>query len=159
MAAQVVRPQCMIFAINNRIFYNVGSYLEIPQHDPNTSYLPVINRIKLNQLYFYEGWLPPKLSLEFYYAVCRCGFSCFQWCFWCYELYLTCSRWCSPKRRCCFVGSVWCYHRERTVLLSRESVNKQTKRINSLRLSPHLISSILRDFTGKTTAYKSCVTL
>ena len=61
----------------------------------------------------YEGWLPPKLSLEFYYAVCRCGFSCFQWCFWCYELYLTCSRWCSPKRRCCFVGSVWCYAKPR----------------------------------------------
>ena len=31
--------------------------------------------------------------------------------------------------------------------------------MNSLRLSPHFISSILRDFTGKTTAYKSCVTL
>ena len=45
--------------------------------------------------------------------VCRCGFSCFQWCFWCYELYLTCSRWCSPKRRCCFVGSVWCYAKPR----------------------------------------------
>ena len=30
--------------------------------------------------------------------------------------------------------------------------------MNSLCLSPHLISSILRDFTGKTTAYKSCVT-
>lgn len=34
MAAQVVRPQCMIFSINNRILYNVGSHLEIP----NTSY-------------------------------------------------------------------------------------------------------------------------
>ena len=62
---------------------------------------------------FYEGWLPPKLSLEFYYAVCRCGFSCFQWCFWCYKLYLTCTRWCSPKRRCCFVCSVWCYTKPR----------------------------------------------
>ena len=30
--------------------------------------------------------------------------------------------------------------------------------MNSLRLFPHFISSILRDFTGKTTAYKSCST-
>ena len=30
----------------------------------------------------YEGWLPPKLSLEFYYAVCRCGFQYFRWCFY-----------------------------------------------------------------------------
>ena len=49
-------------------------------------------------------------------------------------------------------------HREHTILLSRERVNKGTKRMNSLRLSPHLIFSILREFTGKTTAYKSCVT-
>ena len=39
-----------------------------------------------------------------------------------------------------------------TILLSRERVNKGTKRMNSLRLSLHLISFILRDFTGKTTA-------
>ena len=32
-------------------------------------------------------------------------------------------------------------HREHTILLSRERVNKGTKRMNSLRLSPHLISS------------------
>ena len=51
------------------------------------------------------------------------------------------------------------FHREHTILLSRERVNKGTKRMNSLRLSPHSISSILRDFTGKTTAYKSFVTL
>ena len=31
--------------------------------------------------------------------------------------------------------------------------------MKSLGLSPHLISSILRDITGKTTAYKSCVIL
>ena len=49
-------------------------------------------------------------------------------------------------------------HREHTMLLSRERVNEGTKMMNSLRLSPHLISSILRDFTGKTTADKSCVT-
>ena len=30
MAAQVKRPQCMIFSIYNRIFYNVGAHLEIP---------------------------------------------------------------------------------------------------------------------------------
>ena len=30
--------------------------------------------------------------------------------------------------------------------------------MNSLRLPPNLIFSILRDFTRKTTAYKSCVT-
>ena len=53
----------------------------------------------------------------------------------------------------------WSDHKEHTILLSRERVNKGTKRMKSLRLSPHLISSILRDFTGKTTAYKSCVTL
>ena len=41
---------------------------------------------------------------------------------------------------------------EHTILLRRERVNKGTKRMNSLRLSPHLISSILRDFTRKTTA-------
>ena len=52
-----------------------------------------------------------------------------------------------------------CIHREHTILLSRERVSKGTKRMNSLRLPPHLISSILREFTGKTTAYKSCVTL
>ena len=50
-------------------------------------------------------------------------------------------------------------HREHTILLSRERVNEGTKTMNSLPLPPHLISSILRDFTGKTTAYKSCVTL
>ena len=44
------------------------------------------------------------------------------------------------------------HHREHTILLSRERVNKGTERMNSLRLSLHLISSILRDFTGKTTA-------
>ena len=49
-------------------------------------------------------------------------------------------------------------HREHTIFLSRERVNEGTKRMNSLRLPPHLISSILREFTGKTTAYKSCVT-
>ena len=26
---------------------------------------------------------------------------------WCYELYLMCSQWCSPKRRCSFVVSVY----------------------------------------------------
>ena len=40
----------------------------------------------------------------------------------------------------------WLNHREHTILLSREKVNKGTKRMNSLRLSPHLISSILREF-------------
>ena len=58
-----------------------------------------------------------------------------------------------------FVNSLMSAHREHTILLSKERVNKGTKRMNSLRLSPHFISSILRDFTGKTTAYKSCVTL
>ena len=57
----------------------------------------------------------------------------------------------------CFMASV--DPQEHTILLSRERVNKGTKRMNSLRLPPYLISSILRDFTGKTTAYKSCVTL
>ena len=37
-------------------------------------------------------------------------------------------------------------------LLSREGVNKGTKRMNSLPLSPLVISFILRDFTGKTAA-------
>ena len=50
-------------------------------------------------------------------------------------------------------------HREHTILLSRERVNKGTKRMNSLPLSPVVISFILHDFTGKTAAYKSCVTL
>ena len=70
------------------------------------------------------------------------------------------SRWkgfCAVKN---LRGKLSCFeHREHTILLSRERVNKGTKRMNSLRLPPHLISSILRDFTGKTTAYKSCVTL
>ena len=43
------------------------------------------------------------------------------------------------------------------MLLSRERVNKGTKTMNSLPLSPLFISFILRDFTGKTAAYKSCV--
>ena len=51
-----------------------------------------------------------------------------------------------------FVKFVSLHHREHTILLSRERVNKGMKRMNSLRLSLHLISSILRDFTGKTTA-------
>ena len=50
-------------------------------------------------------------------------------------------------------------HREHTILLSRERVNKETKRMNRLPLSPLVISFILRDFTAKTVAYKSCVTL
>ena len=48
----------------------------------------------------YEGWLLPKLSLEFYCAVFWCSFKYFRWCLWC-------SQWCSPKRRCCFVISVF----------------------------------------------------
>ena len=47
----------------------------------------------------------------------------------------------------------------RTILLSRERVNKGMKRMNSLPLSPVVISFILHDFTGKTAAYKFCVTL
>ena len=43
-------------------------------------------------------------------------------------------------------------HREYTILLSRERVNKGTKRKNSLPLSPVVISFILRDFAGKTAA-------
>ena len=43
----------------------------------------------------------------------------------------------------------------------RERVNKETKRMNSLLLSPLVISFILRgllrDFIGKAAAYKSCV--
>ena len=54
---------------------------------------------------YYEGWL----SLEFYYAVCRCVSKIFALVFWCYVLYLTCSQWCSPKRQCCFVVSVFDY--------------------------------------------------
>ena len=50
-------------------------------------------------------------------------------------------------------------HREHTILLSMERGNKGMKRMNSLPLSPLIISFTLRDFTGKTTAYKSCVTL
>ena len=46
----------------------------------------------------------------------------------------------------------WSCHREHTNLLNRERVNKGTKRMNSLPLSPLVIS-----FT--TAAYKSCVTL
>ena len=34
-------------------------------------------------------------------------------------------------------------HREHTILLSRERVNKGTKRINILRLSPYLIAILL----------------
>ena len=40
-------------------------------------------------------------------------------------------------------------HREHTILLSRERVNKGTKRMNSLPLSPVVVSFILRDFTRK----------
>ena len=50
-------------------------------------------------------------------------------------------------------------HREHTILLSRERVNKGTKRMNSLPLSSLVISFILRDFTAKTAAYKSCIIL
>ena len=49
------------------------------------------------------------------------------------------------------------HHREHTILLSTERVNKGTKIMNSLTLSPLVISSILRDFTGKAASYKSCV--
>ena len=45
-------------------------------------------------------------------------------------------RWKSVQNR-------YSVHREHTILPSRERVNKGTKRMNSLRLSPHLISSIL----------------
>ena len=46
-------------------------------------------------------------------------------------------------------------HREYTILLSRERdrVNKGTKRLNSLPLSPLVVSFTLRDFTGKAAAY------
>ena len=57
----------------------------------------------------------------------------------------------------CTLRTLNSLHREHTILLRRERVNKGTKRMNSLCLFPHLISSILRDFTGKTTAYKSLV--
>ena len=48
------------------------------------------------------------------------------------------------------------YHREHTILLGREGerVNKGTKRMNSLPLSPLIISFILHDFTGKTATWK-----
>ena len=38
--------------------------------------LAVLRKQHNNSLFLqsYEGWLPPKLSLELYYAVCRCGF-------------------------------------------------------------------------------------
>ena len=39
----------------------------------------------------------------------------------------------------------WFSHREHTILLNRERVNKGTKRMNSLPLSPLVISFILRD--------------
>ena len=39
--------------------------------------------------------------------------------------------------------------RKHTILLSRERVNKGTKRMNSLLLTPLVIFFILRDFTGK----------
>ena len=45
-------------------------------------------------------------------------------------------------------------HREHTILLSRERVNRVKKGTNS---SPVVISIILRDFTWKAAAYKSCV--
>ena len=48
----------------------------------------------------------------------------------------------------------WSQHREHTILLSRERVNKGKKRMNSLPLSLSL-----HDFTGKTADYKTCVTL
>ena len=53
------------------------------------------------------------------------------------------------------------HHREHTILLSREKerVDNGTKRMNSLALSSLFIYFIVRDFTGKTAAYKSCVTL
>ena len=41
------------------------------------------------------------------------------------------------------------YHREHTILLNRERVNKGTKRMNSLPLSPLVISFILRDIYWK----------
>ena len=45
-------------------------------------------------------------------------------------------------------------HREQIILLSRERANKGTKRMNSLPLSPLVISFILHDFTGKTAAFQ-----
>ena len=48
------------------------------------------------------------------------------------------------------------HHGEHIILLSRERVNNGRKRTNSLPLSPVAISS-LRDFTGKTAAYKTCI--
>ena len=57
----------------------------------------------------------------------------------------------------------WLRHREHTILLSRERVtrvNKGTKRMYSSPVVINVvISFILRDFTWKTAAYKSCVTL
>ena len=47
-------------------------------------------------------------------------------------------------------------HREHTILLSRERVNRVNKGTNNF---PVVISFILHDFTGKTADYKSCVTL
>ena len=49
---------------------------------------------------------------------------------------------------------LWGMHREHTILLSRERVNKGTKRMNSLPLSPVVVSFISRDFTVKTPDYK-----
>ena len=43
------------------------------------------------------------------------------------------------------VGFNWSQHREHTILLNRERVNRGTKIMNSLPLSPLVISFILRD--------------
>ena len=40
--------------------------------------------------------------------------------------------------------SAWSAHREHTILLSKEKVNKGTKRVNSLLLSPLVFSFILK---------------
>ena len=64
------------------------------------------------------------------------------------------------NRGSCGISISRCVHREHTILLSRESVNKGTKRMNSLPLLfLAVISFILHDFTRKTAAHKSLVAL
>ena len=59
-----------------------------------------------------------------------------------------------------FSSFLYCtLHRKHTISLSRDRVNKGTERKKIVYLCLLVSSLSLRDFTGKTAAYKSCATL
>ena len=64
-------------------------------------------------VYSIWGVITAKIKFGILLCCLSMRFFMFSMVFLMLRIILTCSRWCSPKRRCCFVGSVWCYAKPR----------------------------------------------